>query len=188
MKAIKLVTKIIAVVFMFVFIQACNYSGTKKTIANNNDVIIVNNAICVLHPTEGNTVNGIVTFTKTNSGIHVVADIEGLTPGKHGFHIHEFGDCSKSDGTTAGGHLNPENMEHGSQTDSVRHVGDLGNIVANAEGQAHLDQTDTMISMSGEHSIIGRGIVVHMGEDDLKTQPTGAAGARVACGVIGIAK
>ena len=145
-------------------------------------------AICVLHPTEGNEVSGVITFTKTDEGIKVVADVTGLTPGKHGFHIHEFGDCSKLDGTSAGGHFNPEGTKHGAPTDKKRHVGDLGNLEANEKGNAHLEWTDTFISFSGSHNIIGRAVIVHAGKDDLSSQPTGAAGARVACGVIGIAK
>lgn len=145
-------------------------------------------AVCVLHPTEGNSVNGIVTFTKTAEGIKVIADVHGLTPARHGFHVHEFGDCSAPDGTSAGGHFNPEGTKHGAPTDVERHVGDLGNLEANEDGNAHYEWTDTFIALSGPHSIIGRGIIVHAGEDDLTSQPTGNAGARVACGVIGIAK
>ncbi len=148
----------------------------------------ITEAICVLHPTEGNTVMGIVHFTKEGNGIRVVADVNGLTEGKHGFHIHEYGDCSAPDGTSAGGHFNPENTRHGGPNDSIRHVGDLGNILADSTGNAHLELTDTLLAFSGKHSIIGRAIIVHQGEDDLVSQPTGAAGARVACGVIGIAK
>lgn len=143
-------------------------------------------AICVLYPTEGNDVSGTVTFTREGDDVKIIAEVEGLTPGKHGFHIHEFGDCSASDGTTAGGHYNPENVEHAGPNDAVRHIGDLGNLEADENGNAYLEYTDDMISLHGEHSIIGRGIIVHAGEDDLTSQPTGAAGARVACGVIGI--
>ncbi len=148
----------------------------------------ITNAVAVIHPTEGNNVKGLVTFTLEGDSIKVVADVEGLTPGKHGFHIHEFGDCSKSDGTSAGGHFNPTNKPHGAPTDTSRHVGDLGNIEANKDGKAHLEWVDNLITFSGGNSIIGRGIIIHAGEDDLKSQPTGDAGARVACGVIGIAK
>jgi len=148
----------------------------------------INKAIVVLHPTEGNNVSGTITFTKTDEGIQVVADVSGLTPGKHGFHVHEFGDCSALDATSAGGHFNPEGTKHGAPTDTERHVGDLGNLKANADGKAHLDWTDTFITFSGSHNIIGRAVIVHAGEDDLTSQPTGAAGARVACGIIGIAK
>lgn len=145
-------------------------------------------AVCVLHPTDGNDVSGIVTFTKTAEGIKVAADVKGLTPGKHGFHIHEYGDCSAPDAGSAGGHFNPEGMDHGSPTDQKRHIGDLGNLEADEEGNAYYERTDTFLALSGPHSIIGRAVIVHAEEDDLTTQPTGAAGARVACGVIGIAQ
>lgn len=148
----------------------------------------ITKAVCVLYPTEGNEVMGTVTFTKADSGVVVVADVQGLTPGKHGFHVHQYGDCSAPDGKSAGGHFNPEDKDHGGPHADMRHVGDLGNLEADQDGKAHYEMTDTKISLSGEHSIIGRAIVVHAGEDDLSSQPTGAAGARVACGVIGIAQ
>jgi superoxide dismutase, Cu-Zn family len=145
-------------------------------------------AVVVLSPTAGSEAQGAVTFTQIESGILVVADIVGLEPGSHGFHIHEFGDCSAADGTSAGGHFNPDGTEHGAPSDSHRHVGDLGNITAGEAGTVHYEFTDTHISFSGSHSIIGRGVIVHAGEDDLTTQPTGAAGGRVACGVVGVGR
>ena len=148
----------------------------------------ISKAICVLQPTEGNKANGTVTFTKSDVGVEVVADIEGLTPGKHGFHVHQYGDASSPDGKSAGGHFNPEGNEHGGPHADMRHVGDLGNLEAGDDGKAHLQFTDKMIKLNGPHSIIGRGIIVHAGEDDLKSQPTGDAGSRVAIGVIGVAK
>jgi Cu-Zn family superoxide dismutase len=145
-------------------------------------------AVCTLYPTEGNNVTGTVTFTKSGEVVKIVADLEGLTPGKHGFHIHENGDCSSPDGTSAGGHFNPTSMKHGAPEDSERHAGDFGNIEADENGKAHLEMTDSQISFTGENSIIGKGIIVHAGEDDFTTQPTGDAGARVACGVIELDK
>jgi Cu-Zn family superoxide dismutase len=145
-------------------------------------------AVAVLHPTEGNTAHGIVTFTIVNDSVKVVADVQGLAPGKHGFHIHEYGDCSAPDGTSAGGHYNPFGAEHGAPTDSNRHVGDLGNIVANQDSVAHFEWVDHMLELNGAFTIAGRAVIVHAGEDDLVSQPTGDAGPRVACGVIGIAK
>lgn len=162
-------------------------SMTKGNMMAQEDMKI-EKAICVLQPTKGNNVDGTITFTQTKGGIKVVAHVEGLTPGKHGFHIHQYGDISAPDGTSTGGHFNPENVNHGAPGDKIRHVGDLGNLEAGADGKANLEYTDKVISMSGAHSIIGRGIIVHTGEDDLTSQPTGAAGARVAYGVIGIAK
>lgn len=149
---------------------------------------IINKAVCVIYPTKGNTASGIVTFTKVDDGIKVTADIHGLMPGDHGFHIHQYGDCSADNGTSAGGHFNPENMHHAGPTDSKRHEGDMGNITADKNGDAHLEWTDALLSFYGENSVIGRGIIIHADKDDLKSQPTGNAGGRVGCGVIGIAK
>jgi Cu-Zn family superoxide dismutase len=149
----------------------------------------ITRAIAVLHATKsGGEASGEVTFTKVSGGVHVQAEIRGLTPGEHGFHIHEFGDCSSPDAMSAGGHFNPEKMDHGAPKDGKRHVGDLGNIEANARGIARLDVVDPHLGFAGHTSIIGRGLIVHEKADDLKTQPTGNAGGRVACGVIGVAK
>ena len=148
----------------------------------------VNKGICVLQPTKGNNVTGVIAFTKVDDGVKVVADLEGLTPGKHGIHIHECGDCSAVDGTSAGGHFNPMSKDHGSPMGSMRHEGDMGNITADVNGKAHLEYVDKEISFEGMTSIIGRSVIVHKNEDDMQTQPTGNAGARVACGVIGIGK
>ena len=145
-------------------------------------------AVAVLHATKGSNVEGIVTFTKSGDEMKIVADITGLTPGKHGFHIHEFGDCSSPDGKAAGGHFNPTNNPHAGHDVAQRHEGDMGNVEADSSGKAHLELTDSMMTMSGEKSIIGHGVIVHEKADDLKSQPTGDAGGRVACGVIGVAK
>lgn len=145
-------------------------------------------AVAVLHPTAGSKTVGVVTFTQVIGGIRVVARIEGLTPGEHGFHIHEFGDCSAANGSSAGGHFNPAGCEHGAPESSPRHAGDLGNLTANEQGVAIYDRVDQALAFDGQNSIIGRGLIVHEKADDLKSQPTGAAGARVACGVIGITK
>ena len=185
MKRKKLFFSWLIVAGVLLFAQACNYNPKQPVTMEASPI---NKAVCVLHPTQGNKVHGVVTFTRTDSGIKIVADVEGLTEGKHGFHIHQYGDCSNPDGTSAGGHFNPDNKKHGAPTDTERHVGDLGNLVAGPDGRAHYERVDNVITFSGEHNIIGRGIIVHAGEDDLKSQPTGAAGARVACGVIGIAK
>jgi Cu-Zn family superoxide dismutase len=145
-------------------------------------------AIAVLHPASGSNVTGTVTFTKTADAVDVVADVSGLTPGKHGFHIHEFGDCSAADAASAGGHFNPTHKAHGAPDAAEHHTGDLGNLEADASGKAHLTWKDKGMTMSGENSIVGRGVIVHAKEDDLKSQPVGNAGGRLACGVIGVAK
>ena len=144
-------------------------------------------AIAVVHPTAGNNVTGLVTFTKSGDAIKVVADITGLTPGKHGFHVHAFGDCSSSDGSSAGGHFDPTHKQHGAPDASERHAGDLGNIEADASGKAHLEWNDKVMKLSGADSIVGHAVIVHEKADDF-SQPTGNAGGRLACGVIGVAK
>ena len=143
-------------------------------------------AVAVLNPTEGNDVRGQVTFTATGGGVRVVAEIEGLGAGTHGFHVHEFGDCSAPDASSAGGHFNPQNAPHGAPDAPAaeRHAGDLGNIEADADGTARYDRTDAVLSLSGPNSVIGKAVVVHAQRDDLTSQPTGDAGDRLACGVI----
>jgi len=146
-------------------------------------------AIAVLHPTEGNKVSGTVTFTEVADGVQVHAEIAGLIPGNHGFHVHEFGDCTATDGSSAGAHFKPTNQPHAGPDADARHVGDMGNIEVDASGAAKLDYLDHSMSLSNdERSIIGRSVVVHAKADDLKSQPAGDSGARVACGVIGRAK
>ena len=146
-------------------------------------------AIAVLQATPGNKVNGTVTFTEVADGVQVQADITGMTPGKHGFHVHEFGDCSAVDASSAGAHFNPTDQPHAAADAEARHVGDMGNVEADASGTAKLDYLDHNMSLAhGQESIIGRSVVVHAKEDDLKSQPAGDSGARVACGVIGRAK
>jgi Cu-Zn family superoxide dismutase len=123
-----------------------------------------------------------------DGGVKVVAEVTGLTPGDHGFHIHEFGDCGDAEAKNAGGHFNPGGHDHGGPDAEARHKGDLGNMTADATGKAHYERVDKHLKLGGENTIIGRSVIVHEKMDDLKTQPTGNAGARVACGVIGVAK
>ncbi len=145
--------------------------------------------IAVLHPTEGNSVHGWVTFADAEEGVNVEAHIEGLEPGsEHGLHIHQYGDCSAPDGTSAGGHYNPAGHDHGLPSQTDRHAGDLGNVTADEDGVAHYAVTVDNVTLAGMNNpIIGRGVVLHA-KADTGAQPTGEAGARMACGVIGIAK
>ena len=148
----------------------------------------ITKAVAILTPTQGNNVEGTVTFTQMSSGIKVEADIKGLSQGKHGFHIHTFGDCSALDGKSAGGHYNPTGQPHAGPDQNKRHIGDLGNIEADSSGKAQYERVDSHLTLNGPNTIIGRGVIVHDGADDLKSQPSGAAGPRIACGVIGVAK
>jgi Cu-Zn family superoxide dismutase len=159
-------------------------AGCSRKIAE----VEVKEALAVVNPTEGSKVNGTVSFAKDGKGVRITANVEGLSPGLHGFHIHEFGDCSSPDASSAGGHFNPTGMPHAGPKAEKRHVGDLGNLEAAKNGVAKLEVTDDVISLEGPESIVGRSVIIHARTDDLKTQPAGGAGARVACGVIGISK
>jgi Cu-Zn family superoxide dismutase len=137
-----------------------------------------------ISPTQGNTVKGEVRFYKTSDGVHVVARLEGLSPGRHGFHIHEKGDCSAPDASSAGGHFNPSGAPHGAPTadKAARHAGDLGNVEAGPDGKATYDRVDHVLDYA---QLQGLSVLVHAGEDDYTTQPSGNSGARIGCGVIG---
>jgi Cu-Zn family superoxide dismutase len=148
----------------------------------------VTRAVAVLHPAKDGTVAGTLTFAKAPTGVHVTGRITGLAAGTHGFHIHEFGDCSAADFSSAGGHYNPTGHQHAAPPEARRHMGDMGNIEAGSDGTATVDYTDSRLRFDGAHGILGRGVIVHANPDDFKTQPTGNAGGRVACGVIGVAK
>lgn len=148
--------------------------------------VTVDEAVAVVHATEGNDTEGTVQFTQTEEGVHVQGTISGLeADARHGFHIHEYGDCRASDGTSAGGHFNPHDVEHGGPMDEERHVGDLGNLESNSDGVAEVDYMDPKIQLGGMNSIVGLAVIVHAQGDDLESQPTGDAGARIGCGIIG---
>ncbi|KAF9675154.1 hypothetical protein SADUNF_Sadunf09G0002600 [Salix dunnii] len=147
-------------------------------------------AVAVLKGTSN--VEGVVTLTQEADGPTTVnARITGLTPGPHGFHLHQYGDTTNGCMST-GAHFNPNNLKHGAPEDEIRHAGDLGNIVANAEGVAEAIIVDSQIPLSGPNAVIGRALVVHELEDDLGkgghelSSTTGNAGGRLACGVVGL--
>lgn len=140
-----------------------------------------------LAPTEGNRAKGELTLSPDNYGLRITGTITGLKADSlHGFHIHQNGDCSAPDASSAGDHFNPENVPHGNPEDQQHHAGDMPNIEADDKGNANVDLRITGVTLGdgGEHDIIGRAIIVHADPDDYSTQPSGAAGARIACGVI----
>ncbi|XP_030958514.1 superoxide dismutase [Cu-Zn], chloroplastic [Quercus lobata] len=147
-------------------------------------------AVAVLKGTSA--VEGVVTLTQEDDGPTTVkVRVTGLTPGPHGFHLHEFGDTTNGCIST-GAHFNPNNLTHGAPEDEVRHAGDLGNIVANADGVAEATIVDKQIPLTGPNAVVGRALVVHELEDDLGkgghelSLTTGNAGGRLACGVVGL--
>jgi len=143
-------------------------------------------ATAALQPTKGGKTFGEATFEQVGDKVRVIVFAQGLKPNaEHGFHIHEAGDCSSGDGMSAKGHFNPHGKPHGQPTSGERHAGDLPALKAGKDGRAKIDVTLDVISIGqGPGNIIGRGLIIHADPDDYKTQPTGNAGARIACGVI----
>lgn len=129
-------------------------------------------------------ISGTVTFIQEGDGVQVVVDVTGLTPGKHGFHIHDKPDLSAPDLTSAGGHWNPEGHPHGDPADGPHHAGDMGNLTADEHGHAKETITLKGISVHGKEGVVGHSVIIHAKADDLKSQPAGDAGPRVAGGVI----
>ncbi len=168
-----------------VMLLACTNPDKRDTAYKTTESDTVK-AVALIHPLGNSNVNGIVTFEKTSTGVKISAEIENLSSKKHGFHIHEYGDCSSIDGTSAGGHFNPLNMQHSSPDSENRHMGDMGNLENDQDNPlTSMSYIDNKIQLS---HILGRGVIVHAGEDDFNSQPSGAAGERIACGVIGISK
>jgi Cu-Zn family superoxide dismutase len=148
-------------------------------------------AVAEVHGTgpDKDKVHGTVLFHQTANGVHVKATLDGLTPGKHGFHIHQ--DPIKGDDLkTAGGHWNPHKVDHGAPDAPKHHSGDLGNITADEKGHAELSMEIAGLTVTGTatDSVIGHSVIVHAKADDLKTQPTGDAGDRVGGGNIELKK
>ena len=148
--------------------------------------------VCIMNPDGGSGVNGLVKLTHPKGGkCKIVAEITGLKPGQHGFHIHQFGNLTEGC-KTAGPHFNPAGCVHGGPDAEVRHVGDLGNVTAGEDGIGHYEVEDHQVSLWGENTVYGRSFVVHADVDDLGlgghelSSTTGNAGGRLACGVIGI--
>jgi len=165
---------LLAALSCLLIMAGCASLGGKTTSATAN-----------LQPTKGNKVSGTVTFTQKGDKVLVAANVSGLTPGLHGFHVHEKGDCSAADAMSAGGHFNPAGKPHGSPDSAERHGGDLGNLTADKSGNATLSIEVSGITLDqSANSIVGKGVVVHANPDDLRSQPAGNSGPRVACGVI----
>lgn len=134
-------------------------------------------------------IHGTATFMQEAGGLKIVVDVDGLTPGKHGIHIHEKPDMSDPKLMSTGGHYNPDDADHhhAGPEDAKRHAGDLGNIEVDANGHGHLEMTDNDLSVSGKNAVVGHSLIIHEKEDDLKSQPAGNAGGRIAGGVIVLA-
>lgn len=141
--------------------------------------------VCILTGTKDNKITGTLTFSQDGKKVKVTGTINGLTPGEHGIHIHEKGDCSTPDFSSAGNHFNPNNGQHGDFDKKESHMGDLGNLKANKDGKAEINEISEYINLN---EILGKAVIIHANVDDLKSQPAGNSGPRIACGVIEKAK
>ena len=166
---------IIILAILSVFFLSCSHQQmTNKTVVN-------------LDSKSNSNASGVITIWETKDSIKVTANIKNLKPNsEHGFHIHEKGDCSAKDAKSAGGHFSPETSKHGSPDNMHHHLGDMGNLESDASGNA----TKTIvikklnISQNDKFSVKGKAFIVHQDQDDMTSQPSGNAGARIACGVI----
>lgn len=144
-----------------------------------------NKVTATLAPSPGSTVAGTITFVQEGSKVMVIADVTGLKPGPHGFHVHEKGDCSVADFTSAGGHFNPGSQPHGDPSADAHHAGDMPMLMADASGKATLKAALSPMTIGGGAAdIVGKAVMVHADADDFKSQPAGNSAARIACGVI----
>lgn len=144
-------------------------------------------AIAEISAASGSNVTGTATFTQSGDGpVRMVIRVENLTPGEHAIHLHETGDCSAPDATSAGAHWNPTDDPHGKRGENGFHAGDIDNLVAGEDGVATLEMEfdDWSIGGSDDTDILNKAVIIHADADDFESQPAGAAGGRVACGVI----
>ena len=153
--------------------------------------------VAPLEARSGSTVSGTVTFREfpnPHAGhdgapateVRVLIEVRGATPGDHAVHVHEKGDCSATDGSSAGGHFNPEGRPHGDHAAAEKHPGDFGNLTVGADGTGRKELVVSSLTLGdGPLSVAGRGVIVHEKPDDFG-QPTGNAGGRQACGVIAL--
>ena len=161
-------------------LSAAAFSGCASTSAGPS-------AQAELKPTQGNAASGWVRFEQSGNQVRVTAEVRGLKPNsENGFHVHEKGDCSAPDATSAGGHFNPGSRPHAHYAQGERHAGDMPNLKADSYGVATFSFTSDALSVASgaANSVVGRAVVVHRDPDDYKTQPAGNSGPRIACGVI----
>ncbi|MBH25919.1 MAG: superoxide dismutase [Myxococcales bacterium] len=146
----------------------------------------VKQAVAVMHPTEGNGAQGTVTFTAAPGGLKVKADLKGLPEGQHAYHFHLYGDCTADDGTSAGTHFNLNGSSKSPPEGIKRITGNLGELKAGADGRATAEAMIEGASLHGRYAVLGRAVIVHAKGNDATQPPIGAAGGRLACGVVGL--
>jgi Cu-Zn family superoxide dismutase len=173
--------RLIIPVLLILFIAGC-----QEVAQELEEIIPTTQAIAVIRPVDDNSVSGQVSFTKEDRGIRIIADVNGLSPGKHGFHLHKLGDCTNLAEGSAGEIFNPFNKNHGGPDKWEHKVGDFRNLTADTSGHAHLEWIDIDLNLDGPLSIIGRSLLVHKYEDDYLAQPDGNSGPVIAYAIIGI--
>ncbi|QWP77346.1 superoxide dismutase family protein [Lysobacter sp. K5869] len=177
-------------------LAACGGQAVKPTPPANagagaRPVSTASSANVVLASASGSLVSGKLTLRPMGDGVHLTGEIGGLTPNStHAIHIHEKGDCSAADASSAGGHFNPAGQPHGQVDHGAHHAGDMDNLVADAQGVAKVDAHASGVTLGGgaPNDVAGRAVIVHASPDDYKSQPAGNAGARLACGVIKVGR
>lgn len=171
-------------VFLMVAIAGCGAKDGKTE--TEVPSAPVRRATAYINPRSGSDMGGSAIFVKDGSRVELQVTLEQAPPGEHAVHIHQTGDCSAEDASSAGGHWNPTAEDHGRWDTSPFHLGDIGNVVVDEEGKGSLSLVTDRWSMGGggANDIMGKAVVVHAGSDDFTSQPSGAAGARIGCGVI----
>jgi len=163
------------ILICIVILAACSGPSTKK-------------AIATIESKNGSSVSGIIIFSEEKGVVKINVNISGLGEGPVAIHLHAIGDCHSGDGKSAGGHWNPTNENHGKWGTPPFHSGDIGNININQSGKGNLTTIDSFgrWSIGGhlETNIIGKSIIIHAGADDMASQPSGAAGIRIGCGIV----
>ena len=170
-----------------VAVTACSSAPKTKAPAAPVAVSTAKAATVNLASASASLVSGKLSVVPMGDGVHLTGEVGGFAPNStHAIHIHEKGDCSAADASSAGGHFNPSASPHGKVDSGAHHGGDMNNIVADAEGVARVDVHAAGVTLGGgaANDVAGKAVIVHASADDYKTQPTGNAGGRMACGVI----
>lgn len=177
--------------FLIATILAIFFSGCKQKQQHKNETkaskMEIKKAFADLSPASGSNVTGKIHFKQMGDSIKLTLDAKNIAPGKHALHLHEKGDCSAADASSAGGHWNPTNTKHGKRGGKgAFHKGDIDNFVANKDSTAHFEMTVGGWTIGGDKksNILGKSVIIHAGADDFTSQPSGAAGKRIACGII----
>lgn len=163
----------------------CVLGACFQVACNDKETVVGATAQATLEARSASTATGTATFSEKTDGVEIVVEVSNVTPGQHGLHLHETGDCSAPDATSAGLHFNPTGVAHDGTGPGPHHAGDLGNITVGSDGRGRLTLTTKDLTVAaGTLSVVGKAIVLHALQDDLVSQPTGASGARIACGVV----